>query len=228
MTVEERREWDRVRKATTRANRTPEQRAVYVAYLRNWRKLNPGYCALRSRNPEVRVKRHEYERRPSRRSSRNSRQNAARAVLSAEKVAALNSYTRNWRKNNPERCKRPGRTRIEHQNPRLRLIKNLRSRLYGAVSRAYKSAGTRALLGCSVDQLLGHLEIQFKPGMSWENYGPGWHVDHIRPCASFDFSDPAQQLACFNWKNLQPLWAEENLVKGSKTSECKPLTRRNL
>lgn len=52
--------------------------------------------------------------------------------------------------------------------------------------------------------------------MTWENYGPVWHVDHIRPCASFDLQDPAQQRECFNFKNLQPLFAKENLKKGDR------------
>jgi hypothetical protein len=52
--------------------------------------------------------------------------------------------------------------------------------------------------------------------MTWENYGPVWHVDHIRPCVSFDFLDPAQQRACFHYTNLQPLFALENLKKGGR------------
>jgi hypothetical protein len=51
--------------------------------------------------------------------------------------------------------------------------------------------------------------------MTWDNYGE-WHVDHIQPCASFDLSDPKQLAECFNWSNLQPLWAKENISKGAK------------
>lgn len=53
--------------------------------------------------------------------------------------------------------------------------------------------------------------------MTWANYGKsGWHIDHIKPCASFDLSDPDQQKACFHYSNLQPLWAFDNLSKGAK------------
>ena len=65
-------------------------------------------------------------------------------------------------------------------------------------------------------QLLPGLESKFRDGMTWENYGPFWHVDHIRPWASFDLSDPSQQKLCFHWTNLQPLLATENLAKGVK------------
>lgn len=49
--------------------------------------------------------------------------------------------------------------------------------------------------------------------MTWGNYGPIWHVDHKRPCAGFDLTDPAQQRECFHYTNLQPLFAEENMSK---------------
>ena len=73
------------------------------------------------------------------------------------------------------------------------------------------------LVGCSIDELKAHLESQFKEGMSWENYGRyGWHIDHIKPLAKFSLSERENQLKAFNWKNLQPLWAEENHRKSSR------------
>ena len=80
---------------------------------------------------------------------------------------------------------------------------------------AQKHSGSLSLLGCDWEQLIGHLEAQFADGMSLENYAE-WHVDHIRPCASFDLEDPAQQRACFFWANLQPLWATDNLAKSDE------------
>jgi hypothetical protein len=50
--------------------------------------------------------------------------------------------------------------------------------------------------------------------MTWENWTIDvWHLDHIRPCTSFDLKDEDQQRVCFNWRNLRPIWARENLVK---------------
>ena len=76
---------------------------------------------------------------------------------------------------------------------------------------------TAVLVGCSIPFLKRYLENKFKKGMNWKNQGRyGWHIDHIKPCASFDLSDTKQQLKCFNYKNLQPLWAEENIKKSNK------------
>ena len=70
------------------------------------------------------------------------------------------------------------------------------------------------LVGCSIEKLKQHLESQFKEGMTFSNYGK-WHIDHIRPCTSFDLSKLDEQYKCFHYTNLQPLWAEENLRKSS-------------
>jgi hypothetical protein len=72
-----------------------------------------------------------------------------------------------------------------------------------------KTTSVQTLLGCTMDALCAHLEAQFQPGMSWANRS-AWHIDHIRPCASFDLTDPVQQRECFSYKNLRPLWARDN------------------
>lgn len=108
------------------------------------------------------------------------------------------------------------RTKLK-KDLKFKIMKNLRNRLWKSLKGINKSKSTIELLGCSVDFLKQHLEKQFKPGMSWSNYGYyGWHVDHIRPCASFDLSQPEEQHKCFHYTNLQPLWAEDNLEKHDK------------
>lgn len=104
----------------------------------------------------------------------------------------------------------------KNKDPNFRLRLTIRTRVYDALKgRAKKSASSENLLGCSVDEARKHIESLWTEGMTWDNHGE-WHIDHIRPCASFDFTDPDQQRECFNYKNLQPLWKKDNLQKGDK------------
>jgi len=119
----------------------------------------------------------------------------------------INNWKRVWTQN-----------KIKY-DPAFRLELMIRKRICQAMklqngTKAYKSM---ELLGCTIEEARKHLESQFTEGMTWDNHGiNGWHIDHIRPCASFDLTDPEQQKQCFNYKNLQPLWAEDNLSKGDK------------
>jgi len=99
------------------------------------------------------------------------------------------------------------------KDPKYRAMMALHCRLYIAVKE--KKGKTLELTGCCKEQLITHLESKFTEGMSWENYGK-WHIDHIRPCASFDLVEPEEQKKCFHWTNLQPLWAQDNMRKGAK------------
>ena len=104
------------------------------------------------------------------------------------------------------------------EDPDYKMKKYLRSRLWDILVRKknLKSfGGALKILGCSVEEFWQHLEKQFQPGMTRKNYG-AWHVDHIKPCASFDFTDPKQVKECFHYTNLQPLWAKDNFSKGAK------------
>jgi hypothetical protein len=108
------------------------------------------------------------------------------------------------------------------EDPAFRLSVNLRSRLREAMSRGVgkKVDGSLVLTGCSWEELRIHIESQFSDGMSWDNYGVhGWHVDHIKPCASFDLTLDSEQRECFHYTNLQPLWAEDNWKKGQHYEE---------
>jgi len=113
----------------------------------------------------------------------------------------------------------------------FKIKSNLRHRIRCAIKDNIKSDNTVKLVGCEIDFLLKYLESKFKEGMSWENYGAyelgkpmTWHIDHIKPCASFDLTDPEQQKICFHYTNLQPLWAIDNIVKKDKVeSELKKI-----
>jgi hypothetical protein len=97
----------------------------------------------------------------------------------------------------------------------------LESNVSRAVNRALLKAKSREpsfnLLGFTVDELMRHLERQFLPGMIWENYGK-WHVDHILPLASFNYSSAKDDEFKAAWAltNLRPMWAKENISKGAR------------
>lgn len=99
------------------------------------------------------------------------------------------------------------------------LIRNLlRRRVIHAVKRqnSRKETGTVKLIGCSIENLIKHLENQFHDGMTWDNRGKEkgkWHIDHIRPCNTFDLTKINEQKLCFHYTNLRPLWSEDNMAR---------------
>ena len=76
-----------------------------------------------------------------------------------------------------------------------------------------KKSKTHEILGISYEEFNLHMERQFVKGMTWDNYGE-WHIDHIIPLATAICEDDVIRLN--HYTNLQPLWAEDNLRKGSK------------
>jgi hypothetical protein len=70
-----------------------------------------------------------------------------------------------------------------------------------------------AELGCSYWQAKKHIERLWLPGMSWENHGTAWEIDHIVAVTRFDVNDPMQRLQMSHFTNLQPLWTRDNRRK---------------
>lgn len=111
--------------------------------------------------------------------------------------------------------------REKHRNHvGYRIKQNVSRRIRNALENGKKNKRTEELLGCSIEFLKKHLESRFTSEMSWENYGKWkvgesmkWNIDHIKPCAKFDLTDPEQQKICFHWSNLQPLWELDNCLK---------------
>ena len=125
-----------------------------------------------------------------------------------------------WIKNNPDKknfSQRKYRRNRKNRDPMFKVLENLRTRIYNVLTAKYivKETTTKKLTGCTLEYLKNHLEKKFKDGMSWDNYGQ-WHIDHIRPCASFNLLDPIEQKICFHYTNLHPRLAEDNLKKSNK------------
>lgn len=126
-----------------------------------------------------------------------------------------------WRKKNKEyfrKHQREYKAQKRQDDPMFRITSNLRNRVRKAIKGINKSQTTIELLGCSIEDFKQHIEKQFKKGMTWNNYGK-WQLDHIRPCCSFDLTDPKQQKECFNYSNTQPLWKKEHREKTTKDTK---------
>ena len=114
-------------------------------------------------------------------------------------------HKKEWQKNRYK-------TDLNHKNACI-----LRSRIYSALKNNTKSASTMKLLGCSIEFFKHYYESKFTKGMSWAKVMNGEiHCDHIIPCSRFNQSNPQEQRQCWNYTNLQPLWAKENLEKYDK------------
>lgn len=103
--------------------------------------------------------------------------------------------------------------RIYRQSPSAKIRNAMSARIWAAL-KGRTDGALFSRLGYSAAELKEHLEKRFQPGMNWLNYGK-WHVDHIKPCALFDQSNPSQFAECWALSNLQPLWALANCKKGA-------------
>lgn len=100
-------------------------------------------------------------------------------------------------------------------DPKFLLIRRLRNRLWYALKKKSWKKNTKfyEYIGCDLEFLKSHIESQFIPGMSWDNQGE-WHIDHIIPLDSAQTEEELHKLC--HYTNLQPMWAVENIKKGTK------------
>lgn len=151
---------------------------------------------------------------------------------------------RNWRKNNPEKCKeiwnrhkvKPERKLYEKnyrnenreklqakrlkkfkETPQLQWVYKLRSLAHSAIRQRLSLKDRFCMeFNCTFKVFIKHLENTFKEGMTWENYGKVWHVDHIRPLSSFDLEVLEHRFKAAHYSNHQALFVFENLSKADK------------
>ena len=108
-------------------------------------------------------------------------------------------------------------------NPSFRLYRIVSRRVHSALTRNNGSklgSATFAYLPYTPEELVEHIEKQWEPWMSWENYGE-WHIDHIYPQSKLPYDSMTHPnfLKCWALENLQPLEASENQSKGNRLYE---------
>lgn len=136
--------------------------------------------------------------------------------------------TYQWIKNNLERNRAIQRKSSTKRRSAVKgkLVDNFRrginNSLTDKLTKRSAKGGRRwqSLVGYTLEQLMRHIESQFLPGMTWENYGK-WHIDHRIPISAFNFEKPEDIdfKRCWELRNLRPLWAIDNIKKWAKLSK---------
>lgn len=203
-----------------RYNDKPETKQKKLISNRNWRKQNPEKVLaqkIRSRPKQAVHKRQKRMENPEHFKAINKKyyQKHKERILKETKDTRLTYYYKNKKKVIAKQqiyVREREKVDLNYKLTR-RLRIGMRTRLKQALAK--KSGHTMDLVGCTIEYLIKHLESKFQDGMNWENYGK-WHIDHIKPCCSFDLTKEKDQKECFHYTNLQPLWAKDNLTKLSQ------------
>jgi len=107
--------------------------------------------------------------------------------------------------------------KVSKYSTKYRVCASIRAGIYASIKGTKNGRRWRELVGYSLEDLISHLGRLLHPGMTLANFGE-WHIDHIRPIASFEFNSPDDPgfKECWALQNLQPLWATENMAKGAR------------
>lgn len=139
-------------------------------------------------------------------------------------------YEKEYRENN--RVKRRNWDRIwRTKNRQTNPVYRLRTNVSSLIRQVFKNKGyrkgskTSEILGCSFEEFKTHIESQWEPWMTWDNYGLyngelnyGWDIDHIIPSSSALTEDDVYKLN--HYTNLKPLCSKVNRdIKKNKILE---------
>jgi hypothetical protein len=134
----------------------------------------------------------------------------------------LKEYQKKWREDNRDKLRKTKRDYEKNRkdsDPLYKLVANFRTAIWTVLkeSNVDKYGHYFDVLQYSPEELINHLEKQFKDDMTWDNYGI-WHVDHKLPITSFDIQEMGDEefMRCWCLDNLQPMWGEENIRKSNK------------
>lgn len=221
--------------------KSDEQKAAMAAYRAEWHQKN------KQRKKEMRRERlrrnreennaaHQTRLAQARETYYRTKQKLqADPALAAEVRTKVRSYANDYRRKPKYRAYANAAERQRMKTDlQFRFMRNLRDRVRVAIKASAKKSGsssrprgqTTKMLGCTIPELMAHIESLFLPGMTWDNWNyRGWHLDHIKPLSSFNLLDPDERAKALHFTNLQPLWAEENFQKSGKTDWKPPLKK---
>jgi hypothetical protein len=178
-----------------------------IEYQRQWRIDNPDKQKKWRADNQIKAKLLDSKYRKNRKDQITE----SRKKYIENHPGGINAIHRNWYLNNKNK-------------PFVKLNMLMSTSIWMALHREKAGRKWEKLVGYNAAELKAHLEKKFKKGMSWENHG-FWHIDHIIPKAAFNYetAEDVDFKRCWSLKNLQPLWATDNIKKRDKlTSPFQP------
>lgn len=181
-------------------------------YTSNWQKNNK--CKLKEYYDNNKEKYAEIRKRYYQKNKRK--------IIDKNKIYSKENYKEYYSNNKEKIIKRATKYAKNERliNPAYRIRAAISLRISNAIKNK-KTKSSLKYIDFTVNELMLHLESKFQEGMTWDNQGLEWHIDHIKPVAAFKLIkddgelDFEQIKVCWSLDNLQPLWAKDNIIKGS-------------
>ena len=76
-----------------------------------------------------------------------------------------------------------------------------------------KNLSFSKIINYTYNDLIKYLEINFRLGMNWENFGILWEIHHIKPQNMFNPLNELEVKVCWDLNNLLPLWKTTEISK---------------
>ena len=168
----------------------------------------------------------EYNKEYSQRPETKVIQRKYHEQYSKENKEKLKEYQRKYRKNNKEKLQEMEKIRYESN----KLNKNMSVMISRFLKGKKNEEHWENLLSYSLNDLKEHLESQFTPEMSWDNYGTYWEIDHIIPQNLFHIeteNDRDFQI-CWSLANLRPLEKSLNRQRPKDGSDIPDDIKQNI
>ena len=195
------------------------------AYKKSKKRQNERFLQSLKDNPSrlAKVKSKQFEWRTSEHGKSARKKYMDKYIEQPEVQKRMKETSDILRKSDKGRAQRNAWMKSSYKKPIKHLEHNMRSRVNKIMKskQRVKKKHTFELIGCASEELKAHIEKLFEKKMTWKNYGK-WHIDHIIPLAHFekhfDMNEIYNQKIAFNFNNLQPMWADENIKKKDKVS----------
>jgi hypothetical protein len=148
-----------------------------------------------------------------------------KAYYEANKEKIKEDHKRHYENNREQyRIRSRKNERKRRQDPAYRMASNVSRAIRGTFNRQKqykKDKSVWSALPYTKDELKKHLENQFEPWMTWENYGTKWNIDHITPQSFLQFNNYEHPnfLKCWALSNLRPLCVRQNTSEGNRRSK---------